>query len=299
MVITSFTGADFNRERLRAATRQVRAHEAFPVALAQFCALVPSSFAAGAAANRLMGQAGRFAMMSLVIALGARHRDGLDPEPVTVARLARILGRRRLASRNRTYAMAAFLHDTGAIAIDGGSGVGDLRMRPVKPTELLIRQAASWLANSLPPVALVTQLPAPAEQLAAEQSFVERFLQDMIAPYLAAGFILYDDFSDMEAVMQRTGGYALMIELLRAASNGDPNASMPSTAELANRLHISRSQVRHVMTTGQKRGWLARASQDKPALTPAFTESLSLWVAAELAWGGDLARRAASSVGRW
>ncbi len=290
MIVTSFTGADFDRERLRAAALEVRAHQAFPSAQAQFCELVATSFAAGAAANHLMGQVGRFAMMSLIIALGARYRDGLDPEPVTVARLARILGRRRLASRNRTYALAGFLQDAGAIAIEGGSSIGDLRMRPIQPTEMMIRHASVWLAGSLAPTSLVTWLPAQPEKMASERAFVERFLQEMVAPYLAEGFYLCDGFPDIDALMRRTGGYALMIELLRSAlSPGAP----PSTETLASRLSISRSQVRHVLALGLTRGWLVRGDRDRPVLSPAFAETLSLWVATELAWGGDLARRAA------
>ncbi len=287
----SFTGSDFDRRGLAAAAADVEGRPRFDEALAAFCSGVVAGFEGDHLTNRLMGQAGRFAMFAFLIARGGAPKG----EGVTVGELTALLARRRLASPGRTHAMAGYLRDVGAIIPSEGRADG--RERPLKPTPLMLAQAARWIENSLGPAALVTDLPAPAPELVRRPGFVAAYFAEMLAPYDAEGFILYDGFPEVEALMLRTGGYVLMIETLRTTrrtEDGRVVAELPSDA-LAERLVISRGQVRRMLELAGRSGWLARAPQGgrQVELAPFFAARLRLWVATELAWGADLARRAA------
>ncbi len=291
----SFTGADLDRQRLDQAARRVGEHPRFEAALEMFCAGVVDSFEGDRLANRLMGQAGRFAILALLIALGG----GRDGAGVTVTRLAELLGKRKPASPGRTHALAGALRAAGAI--ESAVQSSDNRERPVRATALMLAQAARWVERSLAPAELVTPLPARAADLARRPGFVERYFVHMVTPYIAEGFILYDGFPEVERIMQRAGGYVLMIEMLRTATwgaGGMLSAHIPS-GTVAARLTISRAQVRSVLRMAEARGWLAlRARGNRIVeLDPAFAARLRHWVATELAWGADLARRAAADLG--
>jgi hypothetical protein len=288
----SFTGEDFNRGRLADAARAVERHPRFEEALAAFCEGVVASFEGDHLTNRVMGQAGRFAMLALLIARGA----GRDAAGVTIGELITLLARRRLASPGRTHAMVRYMRDVGAVV--ASEAAGDGREKPLVPTAILMGQAARWIERSLGPAECVTALPEPAAVLVRRSGFVARYFVEMAAPYAAEGFILYDDFPEVEALMQHAGGYVLMIETLRTACRTDDRivADLPSSG-LAARLVISRGQVRRVLRRAEENGWLRRAAGDRRTveLAPAFVACLRRWVATELAWGGDLARRASRS----
>ncbi len=293
---TSFTGADLDRRRLDEAARRAGAHPRFDAALEMFCAGVVDSFEGDRLSNRLMGQAGRFAMLAFTIALHAEHQAGRDTDGVTVTRLAALLGKRKLASPGRTHALVGVLRAAGAIEPAGPSP--DNRERPLRPTALMLAQAARWVERSLAPAALVTPLPAPAADLVRRPGFVERYFAHMVAPYAREGFILYDGFPEIERMMKRQGGYVLMLEMLRTAQRsaaGTLSANVPS-GPVAARLKISRAQVRSILRMAETRGWLALRARGSRVieLDPAFAARLRHWVATELAWGGDLARRAAA-----
>lgn len=290
----SFTGSDLDRGRLAAAALAVTRHENFAPALALFCRNVVAAFEAAPVANQLMGQAGRFAMLAVIIALDAEYRAGRDAVGATVTRLAQLLGRRRLASPGRVHAMAAFLRQARMIEAAGRGA--DHRHRRLRPTALMIDQAARWVESSLSPCRMVDEIPAPVHDLVARPDFVAQFFVHMVAPFVREGFILYDDFPEVERLMQRTGGYVLMIDMLRTAvrtPGGAFVADIPPEA-VAARMSISRAQVRSLLALAESEGWLTRGRR-VAELDAGFAATLQRWVATELAWGADLARRAARS----
>lgn len=287
--LVSFTGRDFDRRRLADAARDVERHPHFEAALTAFCEGVVASFEGDHLTNRLMGQAGRFAMLAFLIARGTGQADA----GITLTELTTLLRKRRFASPGRTHAMARHLRDVGAVVVSDKADDG--RERPLRPTAILMAQASRWIERSLGPAEHVTTLPAPAAALVQRPGFVQRYFAEMAAPYFAEGFILYDGFPEVEALMQHAGGYVLMIEMLRTATavDGAILSDLPSSA-LSARLVISRAQVRRMVRFAEESGWLRRAETDARTveLAPAFVRRLRQWVATELAWGSDLARRA-------
>jgi hypothetical protein len=293
-----FTGADFDPEKLAAATQDVLAHPAFEAALQCFCTGMIASFEGQRLANRLMGDAGRFALMAICFLLEEARRTGAEPHGATTARIAELLARRKLASPRATHSLIAMLRLAGAL--EPVSGTGDQRMRPLRPTALMIGQASRWLSYNLRGAAMIALLPGPVEALLAEPGFVAGYFARMGQPYVQHGFILYDGFPQIEQLMGRFGGYQMMLELTRSAVVSPTGALFAdaSIGALSDRLKFSRSQMRSILDMATREGWLNLHGRPDRAIeiTPSFHALCRLWVARELAWSAELARHAAGSV---
>lgn len=291
--VAPFTGEAFDLGRLDAAASRVSGHPGFDRALKIFCDNVIESFEGDWLANRLMGDAGRFALMAMVFILEHRRQAGEDPVGATAARLAEFLALRKLASSNFTHAAIAYMRMSGALV--HVEPVTDRRARPLRPGPALVSQARRWLASNLRGIAAMTALPSP-DEIVEREGFAEAYFVRMGWPYFDRGFILYDGFPAVEALMQRYGGYVLMLELTRGARIEAPGRIVADApfGEISERLRISRSQVRSVIEMAEARGWLSAEGKGGRALRldPAFHELCRAWVAREIAWGADLARAA-------
>ncbi len=290
--LPSFTGEAFDRDRLAQAAGRVQAHPRFDEALQVFCGAVIAGFEDNRAAGILMGDAARFALMALVFVLDHQRRTGEEPAGATSGRLAELLARRKLASPNFTHAAVEYLRAAGALVPVAST---DRRTRPLAPGPGLIAQARHWLAGNLKGIAMLAELP-PAAELVQRPGFLDSYFRRMAWPYLTQNYILFDGFAPVQALMQRRGGYAILLELTRGArvdADGRIVVTTPMQA-MAQRIGISRSQVRSVLSMAEAAGWLTREGRGdrRLALSADFHATCRDWVAVELAWGFDLARAA-------
>lgn len=290
----SFTGEAFDRIRLDAAAYAIADHPRFDEAVIDFCRSVVESFEGHWLANRLMSDAARFALTAMIIVQDAAYRNGSDAEGATIAKLVELLGIRKLASPGRVKAMVALLRMAGAV--ERAPSPSDRRKKRLQPTDLLMGQAVRWLERNLISTEIVTPLPAPVGMLVASREFIDGYFQTMAVPYINQGFILYDGLAEVEELMSHTGGYLIMLELARTAQStpeGVVLAEAPS-GPLAKRLMISRSQAGAILRLAERRGWLSLRARGgwTVELAPAFHRRIRHWLAREMVWSADMARRA-------
>lgn len=293
-----FTGAAFDRARLEAAAADVLAHPRFDAVLPLFCGRVVEAFEGHWLANRLMGDASRFALTALAFALEHGRLTGRHPEGATVSAMADALARRKLASRRSVQATVAFLRFAGAL--EPAPGAPTRRGKPLRPTEAMRAGARRWVEANVDGVGALVPLPVPAAALVARPGFLDAYFARLAAPYLEHGFILYDGLPEIEAMMACSGGYLAILEVARRAApdgTGAVTAEAPHGA-LARRAHVSRSQARSVMAMAEARAWLTPSDRGgrRLVLSPGFHDACRRWVAREIAWGADLALGAFESV---
>jgi hypothetical protein len=278
---------------MRAKAEGLLSAAGFDTGLRLFCRHMLAIFDRRQPTYRLMGDAARFGLTSFIIVFDAERRAGSNAEGATAGRLGEAM-KTRLASPGRVRAMIAYLVQSGYLAY-APPGL-DLRIRTLVPTQALLAEAGRWLDGNLAATETVITFPEGFEALRRDADFLRRYFQAMAEPYFAEGFVLYDGFPEIEALMQHHGGYPTMLTWLDNAELQADGAivSRSPSGDLAERLMTSRGHVRNLTALGAAHGWLTPRGKGghEIVLAPAFHRQLQLWVATELVWSARLALRA-------
>lgn len=234
----------------------------------------------------------RWALATLTIAL-----DDAAPGGATAARLARLAAAGGLggpaAVRGGLQALAA----GGLVTLEPDPQ--DRRARRVRPTALLLGVMQAGLAVRLGALEQVRPLPAPAGVWAARPGVLPQFLARNARAFVG-GFRLTDSFPEVRALMDRHGGYLILLQLIaRAEPHGGAVRSQVSPSRAAGEAGVSRAQVRKVLALAAAAGWLAPVgSGGEVRMSAQALARLRQWIAHEFAWTWRLVGEASPAYGR-
>ncbi len=277
---------------LEARAREIHARSDFDACFAGYANGVSDRLASDPLRPLLGGQAGRFALVCLLIALSTARREGLDPIGATPERLGRLLSRHGFASTGRVYALIALWRKAGAVEADAPTA--DRRHHPLRPGRPLMAHAAGWARATVHATERAVVLPAPAERLLAEPRFVEHLFLHLVAPSAGGRFLLTARFPDVALLMRHAGGYGLLIAIARCVAGAAPGEL--ASARLSARLGMSRAQARKLIALAIRRALLVQMPDGRHP-TVRFAAETRDWIALEMAWIADLAEKAARSIG--
>jgi len=257
-----------------ARSEAIRAHPHFPVAKQRFCTDVPAVWLASPLNRRLIADTGAMAVSITVTGL-----NRLDPvNGASLETMIRGLEASRIASGNRARSLIDMLKRSGGVEAVPHSEDG--RRVKLVPTPLLQQTHRDWLLSVLRPLAEVTELAAPPEELAAEPRLAERYITSIMLRQVVDGFTIFAGWPEAEAFMNRRHGYLLMLTLA-GATGGTIDINRARTAKWYG---VSPAHVATMLADAEAHGWLVRRQPSSIVeLDPAFADRLDLWVARELA----------------
>jgi hypothetical protein len=263
-----------DQDLFNARSEAIRAHPHFPVAKQRFCTVVPAVWLASPLNRRLIADTGAMAVSITVTGL-----NRLDPvNGASLETMIRGLEASRIASGNRARSLIDMLKRAGGVEAVPHSEDG--RRVKLVPTPLLQQTHRDWLLSVLRPLAEVTELAAPPEELAAEPRLAERYITSIMLRQVVDGFTIFAGWPEAEAFMNRRHGYLLMLTLA-GATGGTIDINRARTAKWYG---VSPAHVATMLADAEAHGWLVRRQPSSIVeLDPAFADRLDLWVARELA----------------
>lgn len=263
-----------DQDLFNARSEAIRAHPHFPVAKQRFCTDVPAVWLASPLNRRLIADTGAMAVSITVTGL-----NRFDPvNGASLETMIRGLEASRIASGNRARSLIDMLKRAGGVEAVPHSEDG--RRVKLVPTPLLQQTHRDWLLSVLRPLAEVTELAAPPEELAAEPRLAERYITSIMLRQVVDGFTIFAGWPEAEAFMNRRHGYLLMLTLA-GATGGTIDINRARTAKWYG---VSPAHVATMLADAEAHGWLVRRQPSSIVeLDPAFADRLDLWVARELA----------------
>ncbi len=257
-----------------ARSEAIRAHPGFPIAKQRFCTDVPAVWLASSLNRRLIADTGAMAVSITVTGL-----NRLDPvNGASLETMIRGLEASRIASGNRARSLIDMLKRAGGV--EAVPHPDDGRRVKLVPTALLQQTHRDWLLSVLRPLAEVTELPAPPDELAAEPRLAERYITSIMLRQVVDGFTIFGGWPEVEAFMNRRHGYLLMLALA-GATDGSIDINRSRTAQWYG---VSPAHIATMLADAEAHGWLIRRQPSSVVeLDPAFADRLDLWVARELA----------------
>lgn len=257
------------RDDVAEGVARIAADPRFPGAALRFCETVPAAWVRLEASGLPINDAGGFAFAALLI-VGHGH--------ATEATLTRAMASAVLASRDRVRALIDRFEQMGHLV---RASIGHGRESRLAATPALAGALRGWLQT----------LAAPG--LPWHAIGIDRIDDPATARYLALqveaaarGFLLYQGYPAVAALMHRRAGYGLLLLLLRLSLKSRASPHPFSRARFARQSGVSRAHVTALLRWCEAQGMLRRAGQNAIAIDTVFLDELRCWVAAELFWTG-------------
>jgi DNA-binding MarR family transcriptional regulator len=261
-------GLDFKNLPAFHSAEEILAHPCFPVARDEFVKAMLALYEHKPFLNRLLLEASRTVLMSIIMCLHARYDEADRTTWLTLRLVADSMAEHRLASPSRVHDLVSRLIKTGYLK--QRVAPQDRRVRILIPTAKLIAQDQDFLVSHHLPLQILFPNPGyalimnrdPAFQL--KQRLVSRDLFALAAKVLASNPI-------MMLFHSRDAGVMILIKMIQLAGrHGGAEPLKVSYADLGDRFGVSRTHVRNLLRAAEEMGLvrLTKAAGQFVELTP-------------------------------
>jgi hypothetical protein len=263
-----------DRARLVEEAQALTAHAEFDDAMRAFCRNLTDFHAR----SRRVGITDTITWSIAVLVM---HCDATEPSGANASRLVAVCRSGGLsgaeAARN---AIDALIH-SGMIVAEDAAGPG--LPRRLRPTPKLVETMHENLTVRLAAIEPVIPWPAPAAAWAP--GVLAAFLGGNVAAYSQENFLLFDDFPEVRAFMDRHCGYLVLLHALgRAEATKEGATAWAPPSEVAGKYAVSRAHVRKLFGAAAAQGWLAYRPGGRIAFSAESYGRLRLWIGHEFAW---------------
>jgi DNA-binding MarR family transcriptional regulator len=243
-------GLDLKNSPAFHSSEEILAHPRFPMARDEFVKAMLALYEHKPLLNRLLLEASRTVLVSVIMCLYARY-DAADRATWPTLRLvADSMAEHRLASPSRVQDLVSRLVKAGYV--QARAAPADRRVRILTPTKKMIAQDQDFLVSHHTPLQILFPQPGyarimtrdPAFQL--KQRLVSRDLFALGAKILASNPI-------MMLFQGRDAGVMILIKMIQLA--GRPGGDKPlkvSYADLGDRFGVSRTHVRKLLVAAEE-----------------------------------------------
>lgn len=236
--------------------------------------------------NRLLLEAGRNVMFTVLMCLHARSDAGDAASWPTLGLLKQEMAGFGLASPRRIVDLVGRLIKTGYL--EQVSAARDRRVRILQPTQKMIAQDQDWLVSHYVPLQLLYPDPGYAPIMQRDPAFQlrHRLAAASLFPF-AAQLLARNPL--MLQFMVREAGMMILIKLLQLAGPNPESTVHVSYSDIGARFGVSRTQVRKLLGEAEQQGLvgLVRGRDQVVNLNPVLVEAFDRFIADTMA-GHDL-----------
>jgi hypothetical protein len=248
------------------------------------------------ALDRVMRDDSRFAMLSFMLYL---HHHAAQTGGITYTGLKNLFEHGEhlptgiLASSTRIKALLNIARITGHL-VPGSSretmrGTMDRRTKTWAPTQKLIEPSTAWLQACIGGLQGALPLAATAEELMATPGLLAEVLSYNVKAYLHDDFLLYESFDSVRRLMQRDGGYLVLMQLLLTTRQDSATGRWHADAQphaLSKRFRVSSGTLRNALKDCVDSGWLVQAAPGGSdwLVKDDFVQQCQRWAAYEMLW---------------
>ncbi len=231
-------------------SEEIRAHPRFPLARDEFVTAILALYEHKPFLNRLLLEASRTVLMSIIMCLHARYDEFDRATWPTLRLVAHSMAEHELASPSRVQDLVSRLIKTGYL--EQRPAPRDRRLRILTPTKKMIAQDQDFLVSHHVPLQIMFPDPGyalimnrdPAFQL--KQRLVSRDLFALGAKILASNPV-------MMLFQGRDAGIMILIKMIQMAkANGGTEPLKISYADLGTRFGVSRTHVRKLLEAAEE-----------------------------------------------
>ena len=224
--------------------------------------------------NRLLLEAGRHVIFSVIMCLDANYDEADRTTWSTMSRLKQAMTQFGLASPRRVEAIVARLVQVGYVELVESRLDG--RVRLLVPTAKMLAQDQDWLAAHYLPLHVLFPIPGYGPAVNKDPSF-QRTQRLVAMNFFGRGAQILSSNPDMMLFLSRDAGVMVLIKLLqRLCADSTGQAGGLSYADIGMRFGVSRPHVRGILQDAARAGLVSLSDrggklvQLQPSILRAF-----------------------------
>jgi DNA-binding MarR family transcriptional regulator len=241
---------DFTKLPAFHSSQEILAHPRFPIARDEFVKAMLALYEHKPFLNRLLLEASRTVLVSVIMCLHARYEEADRATWPTLRLVADSMMEHGLASPSRTHDLVSRLVKTGYL--EQRPAPRDRRVRILTPTDKMIAQDQDFLVSHHLP--LQVMFPDPGYALIMKRDPAFQVKQRLVSRDLfALGAKILASNPVMMLFQGRDAGVMILIKMIEMA--GPQRGSEPlqvSYADLGGRFGVSRTHVRKLLVEAEK-----------------------------------------------
>jgi DNA-binding MarR family transcriptional regulator len=241
---------DFTKLPAFHSSQEILAHPRFPIARDEFVKAMLTLYEHKPFLNRLLLEASRTVLVSVIMCLHARYEEADRATWPTLRLVADSMTEHGLASPSRTHDLVSRLVKTGYL--EQRPAPRDRRVRILTPTDKMIAQDQDFLVSHHLP--LQVMFPDPGYALIMKRDPAFQVKQRLVSRDLfALGAKILASNPVMMLFQGRDAGVMILIKMIEMA--GPQRGSEPlqvSYADLGGRFGVSRTHVRKLLAEAEK-----------------------------------------------
>jgi DNA-binding MarR family transcriptional regulator len=241
---------DFTKLPAFHSSQEILAHPRFPIARDEFVKAMLTLYEHKPFLNRLLLEASRTVLVSVIMCLHARYEEADRATWPTLRLVADSMMEHGLASPSRTHDLVSRLVKTGYL--EQRPAPRDRRVRILTPTDKMIAQDQDFLVSHHLP--LQVMFPDPGYALIMKRDPAFQVKQRLVSRDLfALGAKILASNPVMMLFQGRDAGVMILIKMIEMA--GPQRGSEPlqvSYADLGGRFGVSRTHVRKLLAEAEK-----------------------------------------------
>jgi len=260
-------------------TEEILAHPRFPFARDEFVRAMLALYEHKPFLNRLLLEASRTVLLSMIMCLYARYDEANRATWPTLRLVADSMAEHQLASPSRVQDLVLRLVKTGYL--EQRTARLDRRVRILTPTAKMIEQDKDFLVSHHVPLQILFPDPGYARIMTRDSAFqlkqrlVSRDLFALGAQILASNPV-------MMLFQGRDAGIMILIKMIQTAGRASGGGPLEvSYSDLGDRFGVSRTHVRELLKQAEQMG-LVRLSKGRSQLvemTPPLLQAFDRLVA--------------------
>ncbi len=283
--------SEFNSDQPFAGTYrssdEILAHPRFPDALTAFIEAVLHLYEDDAFLTRLLLEAGRQVMFSIIICLHVRYDEADRATWPTMGLLHQSMTQFGLSSPRRIEALVARLIRFGFLK--SVAAKSDRRVRILTPTAKMIDHDLDWLAAHYLPLHVMFPDAGYAQAINRDPSF-QRAQRLAAIGFFGLGADILASNQAMMLFLSRDAGVMILMKLIQMADAGNGKAEEGlSYADIGSRFGVSRTHVRKTLRDAERAGLVGLSGRGGQLveLMPSVRQAFARFVADSMS-GHDL-----------
>jgi DNA-binding MarR family transcriptional regulator len=244
------TDIDFTKLPPFHSSEEILAHQRFPLARDEFVKAMLALYEHKPFLNRLLLEAGRTVLLSIIMCLYARYDEDKRATWPTLRLVTNSMAMHHLASASRVHDLVSRLVKTGYL--EQRAAPQDRRVHILTPTEKMIAQDQDFLVSHHLPLQIM--FPDPGYPLIMRRDPVFQLKQRLVSRDLfALGAQILAGNPIMMLFQGRDAGVMILIKMIQLA--GPPGGTAPlkvSYSDLGGRFGVSRTHVRNLLVAAEE-----------------------------------------------
>jgi hypothetical protein len=237
--------------------------------------------------TRLLSEAGRHVIFSVIMCLYACYREADRPTWPTMSGLKKAMIQFGLSSSRRVEALAARLVHSGFLELVPSKRDG--RVRILTPTQRMLAHDRNWLTAHYLPLQMLFPDPGYAPIIEGDRSF--QFAQRVVSmDFFGHGAHILSSNPGIMLFLGRDAGVMILIKLVQLAHvAGNDAIEGVSYKDIGERFGVSRTHVRDVLLDAERAGFVRLTGRGGHLvqLTPAVMLVFDRFIADSMS-GNDL-----------